>query len=1228
MSATVTTTRDDWGDGAELSILVASRGPSRDLERTLRSLARTTSIGNAELLIGLYGRDGLERTRALVTEYVPKIQVRFEALPETSPEVARAAIAGLSAARWLIVMEEGATLSDQVLAQARTLLHTDGSINAVWCHAEGPSIAVLRRDADSIGDTDPLKSARAQNGRVAVVDLPAPLTEARPVTRLPNRLEGEFEQGLPRIRLSSWVRVLLLADFCAAAFYLSWWLQPGHVGTPILFGALAVAEAFNLLHVVGLWWTVWMTKVESPPRPTRSWTIDVFITTCGEPLDVLRRTVVAAVALDRDHRTFVLDDARRPEVRLLCAELSAEYVTRGGREGAKAGNLNHALLRTDGELVAVFDADHVPHPDFLDRLVGYFEDPDLAFVQTPQYYANATREPIARGAYQQQALFYGPICRGKNGVNAAFCCGTNVLFRRRALDDVGGFDSRSVVEDFVTSMHLHRRGWHSVYYPYVLSEGLGPETLRAFFGQQFRWARGSIGGLVSGEPFKRGFSLAQRAQYLLATSFYLIGLVTTVYIALPILYLLAGWSAFSSSSGDFIFYYVPYLLLGLATIRWGLGGQLRFEHLRYTFGAFAVYVTAALAAFTRLRARFSATGSVRRGGTPVYAYAALGAFGLTSLAIIVGLGSRPLDPRTFTNVSWACVNLVLLSGIVAATVSRQVATPAAAAPALDAVPRLPEHTLPNAWRERLYDLVLAETAIPRIAALTALGFALRLALSGTQSIRLDESLSLREARLPFAVMMHNLFTWDVHPPLYYTLLHGWVLLAGTSEFSLRLPSAVFGAAAVPLLYFVARRLTSERGATFAAAIGAAAPFWVWHSDEARMYTLLLAFSLAALLSLFRACERDRTRDWVLYGLVTGISLYTHYFAALMLPVHGMWFVLQGPARPPIRRWLLALGSAAALLSVWLATMVVHDGLGAVSSIETGVVVPAQNHGLLAGAYSVFVFLLVYFVGYGQGIGHDAGTLGLASRMLAGSWPLIALVGVASQRLGSWLRSRAAAFLGFWIIFTLATVYALNLWKGNVFMQRYLIIVSPALFIVVAIGLSRVIRSVVVGATIIVATLSLATVAENYDSSNPAREDWRGAAATVTAATRPGDAVAILPWFYVTPFDYYFRGSDPVRGIRLGSGAEQLTAQRRLTALADAHRGHDLWVATAYESVFDPKHVIRSSLARSLIPVTVYHLPGEVVLRRYRVPSTGPRPLQPLTGLTTTRLSTLKSVRPG
>ena len=425
------------------------------------------------------------------------------------------------------------------------------------------------------------------------------------------------------------------------------------------------------------------------------------------------------------------------------------------------------------ELVAVFDADHVPHREFLDRLVGYFEDPELAFVQTPQFYGNARQNAVARGAYQQQTIFYGPICRGKNGSDAAFCCGTNVLFRREALTAVGGFDEQSVVEDFVTSMRLHRRGWRSVYYPFVVSEGLGPETLGAYFAQQFRWARGSIGALVSLEPFRRGYTLAQRLQYLLASTFYLMGLVTSVYVALPILYLLAGWSAFSSSSADFVLYYAPYLVLGLITVRCGLGGRLRLEHLRYTFGAFPVYVAAAIAAFARLPSRFRPTGASTGGRAPVYALDPVVVFFLTQAAVLAGLWLRPLDARTFTNVSWAVVNLLCCRGSRSPCCAR--------APSREAKP-CRSHSDRSAPGGRTgafgYENTLAgapvDASLLRLAALTASAFALRLGLAGVQSLRLDESLSLKEAQLPLGTMVGNLLRWDVHPPLYYTFLHVWV----------------------------------------------------------------------------------------------------------------------------------------------------------------------------------------------------------------------------------------------------------------------------------------------------------------------------------------------------------------------------------------------------------------------------------------------------------------------
>ena len=340
-------------------------------------------------------------------------------------------------------------------------------------------------------------------------------------------------------------------------------------------------------------------------------------------------------------------------------------MTRPDNADAKAGNLNNALVRSDGELFAMFDADHVPRKDFLRRVIGYFEDPTVGFVQTPQYYGNSAENAVARGAYQQQAIFYGPIMRGKNGMAAAFCCGTNAVFRRTALEEVGGFDEKSVVEDFVTSMRIHRRGWRSVYYPYVLADGLGPSNLKSYFKQQFRWARGSIGALFSLEPFKPGFSIGQRVQYFLATTFYLIGLVTAIYVALPIVYLLTGLSAFSVNSGTFILFFAPYVLLALATIRWGLGGQLRLEHVRYTYGSFPVYGLAAVAALFHIPARFKVTRKEAEDTPrpPVLAGVTVLAFAATLVAMFLGVFLRPLHARTITNLSWGFINLLLLGGV-------------------------------------------------------------------------------------------------------------------------------------------------------------------------------------------------------------------------------------------------------------------------------------------------------------------------------------------------------------------------------------------------------------------------------------------------------------------------------------------------------------------------------------------------------------------------------------
>jgi cellulose synthase (UDP-forming) len=175
---------------------------------------------------------------------------------------------------------------------------------------------------------------------------------------------------------------------------------------------------------------------------------------------------------------------------------------------------------------------------------------------------------------------------------------------------------------------------------------------------------------MTGEPFKRGLSRAQRMQYLLATSFYFIGLVTAVYVALPLLYMFGGYSAFSLDSGTFLFFYGPYLVLGLATLRWGLGRQLRLEHLQFTFGTFPVYAVAAVSALLRRKAHFKVTSKedVATPRPPLVAWVTVLAFAATVAAVALGPIIRPVDARTLTNMAWGVVNIALLSPIAFAVV--------------------------------------------------------------------------------------------------------------------------------------------------------------------------------------------------------------------------------------------------------------------------------------------------------------------------------------------------------------------------------------------------------------------------------------------------------------------------------------------------------------------------------------------------------------------------------
>jgi cellulose synthase (UDP-forming) len=236
-------------------------------------------------------------------------------------------------------------------------------------------------------------------------------------------------------------RVMVTLTLLLGTIYVGWrWLFSVNWGSWWIAVPLVIAETYALVDAFLFGATVWRLKVrgDAPPPPAGA-TVDVFITTYDEPVEMVEATARAACAITYPHATWILDDGDRPEMRAMAAALGLGYVTRSDDwvdrpRHAKAGNLNNALLVTEGEFVLVLDADQIPDPAILDRTLGWFRDDRVALVQTPQWFSNVTdSDPLG----SQAPLFYGPIQQGKDGWNAAYFCGSNAVLRREALMQLG-----------------------------------------------------------------------------------------------------------------------------------------------------------------------------------------------------------------------------------------------------------------------------------------------------------------------------------------------------------------------------------------------------------------------------------------------------------------------------------------------------------------------------------------------------------------------------------------------------------------------------------------------------------------------------------------------------------------------------------------------------------------------------------------------------------------------
>jgi cellulose synthase (UDP-forming) len=458
---------------------------------------------------------------------------------------------------------------------------------------------------------------------------------------------------------------LLIVNLPLSLWYFSWLLAPQRVGNRALYGILIVAELFNLIQAAGFWWTCADERSRrGAVRPAHLVDVDVLVPVYNEPVDVVEPTIAAAVRMRGARvRVALLDDGDSPQMEALAARYRAAYVRRVTRTGAKAGNLNHALRLTSAPAVAVFDCDHVPDPAFLEATLGYLvADSRMAFVQTPQYYANAVKGGLPAAAWAQQALFFGAIARGKDRLGAMFCCGTNVLFRRSALEHVGGFPENSLTEDFELSIRLHALGWRSRYVSQVLARGLGPEDMAAYVSQQHRWARGCLSALPATLRARLPWRL--RVQYVLSAMFFLSGWSVLVYMLLPVIRILTGAQPLASASADqFLLHFAPYFIASLLTVVLAGAGMYTFAAFALTAASFWLHIHASLKALLRRPGRFIVTPKRGRAGRQIGAVLpALIAIGVLGASACVGL-LRDRSPATLNNVAFAALHMcVLLSG--------------------------------------------------------------------------------------------------------------------------------------------------------------------------------------------------------------------------------------------------------------------------------------------------------------------------------------------------------------------------------------------------------------------------------------------------------------------------------------------------------------------------------------------------------------------------------------
>jgi len=468
-----------------------------------------------------------------------------------------------------------------------------------------------------------------------------------------------------------------------------------------------------------------------------------------------------------------------------------------------------------------------------------------------------------------------------------------------------------------------------------------------------------------------------------------------------------------------------------------------------------------------------------------------------------------------------------------------------------------------------------------LAAIVSFGAWLRLHGSGELSIRLDEGQTIHFAQLPLQQLdsayqhtpsLFQAVAADVHPPGYILLMHWWIGRFGTDPVMLRLPSELASIASLPLLYMLGTRLYGRRIGLLAAGIGALSPFWIWHAQEARMYSFLVFFALGATIGLIEALEDGRGRGWILFTICTALGLYFHYFAFAVLAAHVLYGV--------VRSWRLDFARVAPGITALITVVALYvPWVWMVGVYYRGAGDPSLA---LPNVYSPLLLLSDFLLGYLN--------VAATSQVIA-AWPLLVLLALAAGAFGAHPSWRG---LLLWLLFLgpIVLAFAASFVYRPLVSARYLIVATPALYILLAVTLDRVPRrrTRLIGGILLVGLMLGGLGIERVSALNPATEDYQRVAGFIHSHAQPGDVVGLDAAFNRYAYSYYADDNLPLYAIPAPSsspGARSKLDEKAIdTYVRGLAAGHQrLWMVYYLEDE-------RSAAVRHYLD---YHSSGRIVI---------------------------------